>query len=347
MKKILAGVFNVLLIFFFLLSPAFAADLILHAINVGQGDSILVQFPTGENMLVDTGSANASYALIQYLQGQGVEKINILVGTHPHEDHIGSSVAVLRAFPVGKVWDSGYAHGSQVQKRYLEEIRAKGVRFGQPKAGFSEQIGAAKIEVLGPAKEISGTNSDANNNCLVLRISYGKVSFLLMGDAEEAERATLGTLPRSTVLKVGHHGSHNGTDAALLGQVKPEVAVISCGVGNSYGHPHKETLSALRAAKVKWYTTTGGSVVISTDGTTYSVKQDEAGSVAVAAPVVGTKEKPAASSTSAGGYIGNQNTRKFHRLSCGSLPAPKNQVVLKTREEAVGAGFVPCKKCKP
>jgi competence protein ComEC len=200
--------------------------LTVSVIDVGQGDSILVQFPDGEDMLIDAGTRDA---------GQAVSKIDILCVTHPHEDHIGGMADVLANFTVEKVWDSGYVHGSKTQERLLQTIKEKGIRYGKPKAGFSQSVGTAKIDVLAPVRELSGTDSDANNNSIVFRISYGKISFLFTGDMEGDERATVGTFPKTTVLKVAHHGSRNGTDRKFLSQVKPQIAIISYAIGNSYG----------------------------------------------------------------------------------------------------------------
>ncbi len=333
-------------------SPALAGDLAMHVLDVGQGDSILLRLPDGKSMLVDAGPSAAGQTVVEYLNRLGVERIDILAISHPHEDHLGGALAVLDAFPVGKVWDSGYVHGSKLQQRYLQTIKDKGIRFGKPKAGFVEVMGGARVEVLAPVHPLSGTNSDANNNGLILRVTYGDVSFLLMGDAEGEERATVGTFPRSTVLKVSHHGSHNGTDPAFLAQVRPQVAVISYGLGNSYGHPHAQTVKALEAAKVRWYSTTGGPVVITTDGKTFSVKGGKGAGVSGAAPAAtvgnsGGASSPRPATSTSGGYIGNRNSHVFHLATCSSLPAPKNQVPFSTRDEALQAGYRPCKRCNP
>lgn len=323
-------------------------SLTVSVIDVGQGDSILVQFPDGENMLVDAGTRNAGPIVVNYLQSHHVSKIDLLVASHPHEDHIGGMENVLSSFTVGKVWDSGYNHGSRTQQRFLQTIQEKGIRYGKPKAGFSQNMGQARIDVLSPVRELSGTHSDANNNSVVLRVSYGKISFLLTGDMEGEERDTVRTFPRTTVLKVAHHGSRNGTDGYFLSQVKPQIAVISYGVGNSYGHPHAEALAALKSAGVRIYGTgENGTVIIITDGNTVSVKA--LGSNGHSSPVY----KPnygSGGQTSNGGqcnYIGNKNSHKFHLPTCSSLPTSKNRVCFSTREEAINQGYIPCKRCNP
>lgn len=311
-----------------------AANLTLSVIDVGQGDSILVQFPTGQNMLVDAGTSTHGQSVVNYLKFLKISKIDILVASHPHEDHIGGMGDVLSAFTIGKVWDSGYNQGSQVQRRFLQTIKERGIRYGIPKAGFSEKVGDVRVDVLAPVRLIPDS---ANNNSLILRITYGKISFLLMGDAESEERSTVGHWSPTTVLKVAHHGSRNGTDAGFLRAVSPKVAVISVAMQNSYGHPHPETMTALRNAKVKVYTTAElGTIAVVTDGTTVRVASHT------------HTARPAASQTGgAGEYIGNRNSHVFHRPTCSSLPMEKNRVMLSSRDEAIAQGFRPCGRCRP
>jgi competence protein ComEC len=326
--------------------------LAVAVIDVGQGDSILVQFPNGQDMLVDAGEQEAGPRVVQYLRSRGVTRIDILVATHPHADHIGGMLRVLGAFPVGKVWDSGYIHGSRTQEDFLRTIKAKGVRFGKPKAGFTEQVGQATIKVLAPpAEPLSGTDSDANNSSIVLRITYGSVSFLLPGDMQAEERATVATWPRSTVLKVAHHGSRNGTDVAFAKAVAPEYAVISYGAGNPYGHPHAETITALQSAGAKVLSTAAdGTVVFTTDGKSISYATSHTAAAAPGPAPQAAEENagPAASAaTDETYYIGNKRTKVFHRPSCHTLPSAKNQVVFRTRDEAIAQGYRPCKNCNP
>lgn len=318
-------------------------NLIVRVMDVGQGDSILVQFPNGTNMLIDTADHEHGQAVVSYLHSLKINKIDILVATHPHADHIGGMADVLVAFKIGKVWDSGYNHGSQVQRQFLQAIKNSSIRYETPKAGFTEQVGTARIDVLAPVKQLSGTDSDANNNSLVLRISYGDVSFLLTGDMESEERASVGSFPKSTVLKVSRHGSSTGTDAQFLLSVLPSIAVISVAAHNEYGHPHAETLSDLKKIGAKVYmTSTSGTVVITTDGNALSMKTAR---TADSAAVVAVPTTPGASGSK--DYIGNLNSHVFHLPSCSSLPAEKNRIYFKSRNEAVSQGYRPCGRCKP
>ncbi len=310
---------------------AYASALAVRVLDVGQGDSILVRFPEGGAMLVDAGTADAGPRVVESLRSLGVEKIDILAATHPHSDHIGGMLAVLDAFPVGKIWDSGYVHGTRTQQLFLEAVRDRKIRFGRPKAGFSEEFEGVLIEVLAPVKAISGTESDANNNSLVLRLSFGEVSFLLAADMETAQRRSVERFPETTVLKVAHHGSHNGTDARFLEMLRPKVAIISCGAENPYGHPHREAVALLEGAGVDLFTTIGGDIVVETDGTAFSVHK------AI------TPEQPPSEAVPA--YIGNRSSRVYHAASCDGLPAERNRVFFKSAEEAAKAGYRPCGRC--
>lgn len=280
-KAVRRYAFLVLALFAFIASPvsiAASADeprLYFHAIDVGQGDSSFFVLPTGETMLVDAGTPASAKKLVRYLKSLGVKKIDILIATHPHSDHIGGIRAVMDNFAIGEVWDSGYAHGSNLQIKFYQAIIDGKIPFGRPKRGFVREAGGAKIEVLGPVTELKGTSSDANNNSLVLRVSYGGVSFLMTGDMEEAERRTISPLPHSTVLKAAHHGGRSGTDAKLLREVDPLVIIFSYGENNSYGHPHKEVLQLLtRHGGIKRFDTTGGTVVFWTDGEKLTFQKD-------------------------------------------------------------------------
>lgn len=251
-------------------APVFAAnarELRFYAFDVGQGDSSLFIFPSGESMLIDAGTGAAASKLIRQLKQYGIKKIDVLVATHPHSDHIGGMGEVLDRFVVGEVWDSGYAHGSDLQIKFYRAIRDRGILFGRPKRGYVREIGGATVEVLGPAAEQRGTSSDANNNSVVLRVTYGEVSFLMAGDMEKAERLTIAPFPPSTVLKAAHHGSRTGTDAKLLREAGPLVIIFSYGRDNPYGHPHQEVLKLLAAnPSIKRFDTADGTVKLRTDG---------------------------------------------------------------------------------
>ena len=183
-----------------------------------------------------------------------------------------------------------------------------------------------------------------NNTSLVLRIDYGNTSYLLTGDMEKTAETDLvnsGANLKADVLQVGHHGSSTSTGYLFLNAVLPEMGVISCGTGNKYGHPHEETLSILRDAKVDVYRTDlQGTITIGSDGQNFT-----AGTERFVPDSQLNPTDPSSSSTAQQAYIGNVNSKKFHLPSCANLPAEKNQILFSSYDEAVAAGYSPCSSC--
>ena len=250
-----------------------SGDLRVYFLDVGQGDSSLVLF-RDKVILIDSGEVDMGGRVVSDLQKLGIDHIDLLVATHPHSDHIGGMQDVLAAFPVGEVLDSGMPHTSPLYEHFLETVDAKGIRYVVAEQGQTIDLDPSlSILVLSPPKERLGT--DLNTNSIVLKISYGTISFLFTGDAgDTAEQALLkiGYSPEAQVLKVAHHGSSDASSGAFLARVRPEVAVISVGQDNPYGHPHQETLDALRALVPAVYRTDqDGTVLIRSNGASYSV----------------------------------------------------------------------------
>jgi competence protein ComEC len=244
-----------------------------YAFDVGQGDSSLFVLPDGKTILIDAGPEDAGKSLLKELKRIGIKKIDLLVATHPHSDHIGGMKRVLSNFQIGKIWDSGFISSSPIQKNFYNMIQKKNIPFGRPKRGYSEKIGGALVEVLAPARLIRGTKRDANNNCLVLNIKYGSTNFLMLADMEREQLSTVRPLPRAAVLKASHHGSSNGTNMSLLKEVRPYVIILSYGKNNSYGYPHKEVVRAVSASGIKRLDTKDGTIRIVSDGEKISYPQ--------------------------------------------------------------------------
>ena len=247
-------------------TPQEKGRLHLYAFDVGQGDSSLFVLPNGGTVLIDAGPEDTGKKLVKELKKLGIRKIDILVATHPHSDHIGGMRQVLSNFPVGKVWDSGFIHGSPLQNVFYRMIKDKNLSFGRPKREFSETMGDAVIEVLAPSRLIRGTKRDANNNCLVLKITYGNNDFLMLADMEREQYSTIKPLPPATVLKAAHHGSKNGTNISLLKEVGPSIIILSYGKNNDYGYPHKEVTRAISALDITRLDTRDGTIEIISDG---------------------------------------------------------------------------------
>ncbi|MGI5921791.1 MAG: ComEC/Rec2 family competence protein [Syntrophomonadaceae bacterium] len=250
-------------------------ELKVHFIDVGQGDAILVQSPSGGNMLVDAGDNDHGETVVDYLRVHNVNSLDIVIGTHPHADHIGGLDTVIDSFPVKSVYLPRVTHTSKSFEDVLEAIDNKDLKINTARAGVVLPLPGVQSSLIAPAAE---KYEELNNYSAVIKITYGTKSFLLTGDAEdESEQQMIngGQNLQATVLKVGHHGSSSSTSYSFLQAVKPEYAVIMLGKDNSYGHPHKETLSRLSKAGIKILRTDkNGNIVISTDGEIIDVKTD-------------------------------------------------------------------------
>jgi beta-lactamase superfamily II metal-dependent hydrolase len=248
-----------------------------YFLDVGQGDSSLMIFGD-KTILIDAGETDMGDRVVDDLRELGVTRIDLLVATHPHSDHIGGMQDVLDNFPVGQVLDSGMPHGSILYERFLETIDKKNIPYKVAVRGDTIDIDPAlRIVVLSPPEKRFG--DDLNTNSIVLRISYGTINFLFTGDAGgEAETALVksGYALDAQILKVGHHGSMSSGSPSFIARVHPETAIISLGQDNPYGHPHKQTVDTLNEAGATIYRTdVDGTIRVRSDGTSYSVRASE------------------------------------------------------------------------
>ena len=311
----------------------------MHFIDVGQALSVLVECD-GQYMLYDGGNVDDGSLVVSYLQSQGVEQLEYVFCSHAHEDHVGGLAAALAYFPAYHVYSPVTEASTKCFKDFVKYTQQQGLQVEVPAVGTTWPLGGATVTMVGPVAQYS----DTNDTSIVLRIEYGSTSFLLTGDMEKTAETDLvdsGVNLRADVLQVGHHGSSTSTGYLFLNSVLPEMAVISCGVNNKYGHPHEETLSILRDAGVDVYRTDlQGTITIGSDGQNYTVGTEHFAEDAQLNPT-----DPAASSTAQQAYIGNVNSKKFHLPSCSNLPAEKNQILFSSYDEAVEAGYTPCSSC--
>lgn len=248
------------------------AGLCVHFIDVGQADCTLVQLPNGENMLIDAGNNENGEEVVSYLKRQKVSRIDYLIGTHPHADHIGGLDNVISAFDIGAFYMPKVQTNTKTFREVLEAAQKKGLKIKSAKAGLTlAQTEKFQIEMLAPN---SDSYEDLNNYSAVIRLTCGERAFLITGDAEQLAEEEIGSELRSDVLKVGHHGSKTSTSEEFLRRVSPQYAYISCGEDNSYGHPHTETLEKLERAEVTVYRADkDGTVIFCTDGKNLEVEK--------------------------------------------------------------------------
>jgi competence protein ComEC len=315
-----------------------ATEFIVYFLDVGQAAAAFI-YSDGETMLIDGGGASSSNLIYSFLDRHGIDHLDYIINTHPHEDHVGGlSGALNRVSSVGVALGSATAYDTRAFNSFLSNLDNHGVELTIPKAGNSFMLGTATVEILAHLRDYN----DVNNNSIVIKITYGETRFLFLGDAERASELDMveaGLNLSATVLKVGHHGSDTSTIYPFLREVMPEIAVISCGSDNRYGHPHDNVLSRLRDASVKVYRTDlQGDIIIRSDGFNLSVETQRNANIPT---------NPTALPVDDYSYIGNINSKRFHRLDCRTLPAEHNRVHLESREHAIENGFDPCGNCKP
>ncbi len=328
-----------------------SSTLKVHFIDVGQGDSIFIELPNQQTMLIDAGPKKG--IVNRYISNLGYTNLNYVVATHPDADHISGMPEILHTFSVDKFYMPEKEHTTQIFETMLDAIAANGCDAIYAQAGnFIVRSNDLSIQFVSPKKNYA----DNNNASAVVRLIYGKNSFLFMGDAEtsaEQDIINSGYDISAEVLKVGHHGSNSSTSDAFLQRVKAKYAVISVGKGNQYGHPTRKILTALNNNQIQIYRTDEvGTIVFTCDGNSYSIDKNHSVIQPNAPPVV----QEVSSETSNKVEIQTQTVvgnnavvyrtktgSKYHNSGCSYLKSKIETTV----SEAKSMGLTPCSRCNP
>ena len=331
-------------------------------IDVGQGDSTLI-ICDGKTMLIDAGDDSQGTAIQNYLQKQGVKRLDYLVLTHPDSDHIGGAPVIITKFDIGQVFMSDYTKDNKTYEKLVKALEYKRLAYQTPEVGSEYALGAARVRILGPA----GKYGNPNDASVALMIQNGDNRFLFTGDAQEDAEEDMAELSgdlSADVYHAGHHGSKTSTSEAFFERVRPSCAVISCAEGNSYGHPHAQTLNTFRMNGVKVYRTDEeGTIIAVSDGKEirFDVPASETWKAGEPTGSASSGKKPAdgtgdptgaekggmASAAEEPAYILNTKNKKFHRPECDSLPAVNRTESSESRESLLSQGYAPCKRCNP
>ena len=316
-------------------------------IDVGQGDSEFIELPDGKTLLIDAGTNESGDDVVEYIKSLGYTSIDYVVGTHPHEDHIGGLDDVINTFDIGDIYLPKASADTKTFEDVMDAITAKNYIVYTAHAGVTIDKDESKNLSVYMVAPVSGEYDELNNFSAVIKIVYGDTSFLFTGDAEELAENEITDDVSADVLKVGHHGSTTSTSQAFLDKVNPSIAVISCGAGNKYGHPNQETLDKLNAKNIEILRTDElGTIVITSDGKTITKEvTTEGDSIAPAGNTDNAVSEVPAEKT----YVLNTNSKKIHYADCSSVAkmSESNKEYTDDFQKAIDEGYEAAGDCNP
>ena len=345
-KKYFLPVFILLFLLSFT-AGLFAQDtLSIYFLDVGQGNASIIITPEDKVVMIDSGPDES--LILNHLQNLGISQIDLLIATHAHADHISGMDKIIAKYKPKAFIDPGIPHTTATYQRMITAIDKYNINYYE---GISRKInlGSLSLTILPPAIPLI-KGSELNNNSVVVRLDYKDFSCLFTGDIEKEREGQLLAESRSNlnvdILKVGHHGSSSSSSPLFIKSVGPKIAVICCGQGNKYGHPHQETISLLQSLGIEIYRTDlNGTILIKTDGIDYQIFTEKE-SIRAPPIVITETETDEAQEYK---YAASKNSDIFHFIDCSYVKKikPEDLVLFKTREEAIASGRRPCKKCKP
>ena len=246
----------------------------IHYLDVGQGDSIFIELPNNETMLIDAAESNQSENIINYIKNLNYQKIDYVIGTHPHTDHIGGLKDIINTFEIGKIYMPKAVSTTKTYENLLQTIKDKNLKINTAKAGISIiDTDTLKINILAPNND---TYTELNNYSVVTKITYGTTKFLFMGDAEKLSENEIKEDVSADVIKIGHHGSSTSSGLNFIKKVNAKYGIISVGLNNKYNLPKEETITNWENSGTKIYlTSTNGTITATSDGTNIKIESEK------------------------------------------------------------------------
>ncbi|EOU2127375.1 ComEC/Rec2 family competence protein [Clostridium perfringens] len=244
------------------------SELMISYMDVGQGDAAYIKV-NGNDILIDAGPRSNSKELLEQLKAKNIDDFELVIATHPHEDHIGGMVDVFKEYEVKAFYSPKITHTTKTYENLVKAVKDEGLKTKELKGGMVIDLGeVAKFEVFTPQKS---EYEELNDYSPIMKLSFGDTSYLFTGDAEKlAEEEALAKYKNSLdsdVIKFGHHGSSSSSSNAFIEAVSPKYGIISCAKDNKYGHPHRETLDIIKKYNIKTFRTdTDGEIILTSDG---------------------------------------------------------------------------------